>query len=565
MSNFQQDGGYHLADSALIIGVLGFQTGRVADESIPPQSGAQVAPVARHSRIKALTGSLFALRAADVQSYRVCDDLSGALILPMLVFSPWAFGTTESWSIWTMNIAGYALGVLLLAKLFIRKVKSYPAPRWDHYSSRSGRLSRCRHPLTRRLTRTLAGLTLAVLAYILISALNAAANYDPDSMLFHYQHHFAWLPHSFDAHRTWFYFWMYLGLAGAFWAVADWLPGMTSAEESGLYAGAKNDAEKTVPLLPARLCALLWLLCLNGAVLGMEAIVQRAAGSTKLLFLVQPQVNREGISQFGPYAYRSNAAQYFNLLWPLCLGFWWLLQRTGGLRGKAQHWLLLCAAIMAACPVISTSRGGALVSAGMIILALLYLGLTSLMTLERRSKVGSFRWDTAGLLILFLTVTLSLGWYFGWDSLAPRMEQIGEGYQNREEMYAAAQPMTKDYPLFGTGPGTFATVFQLYRFSNVTYWPEQLHDDWLETQITFGWIGLLLLLAALACVALRWLAPGGIRGGRWFVILAWLGLTGCLVHALFDFPFQIHSILFLFLVICAILFGMGRKSGVSRR
>ena len=31
----------------------------------------------------------------------------------MIIFSPWAFGTTESWSIWTMNIAGYALGALL--------------------------------------------------------------------------------------------------------------------------------------------------------------------------------------------------------------------------------------------------------------------------------------------------------------------------------------------------------------------------------------------------------------------------------------------------------------------
>jgi hypothetical protein len=53
--------------------------------------------------------------------------------------------------------------------------------------------------------------------------------------------------------------------------------------------------------------------------------------------------------------------------------------------------------------------------------------------------------------------------------------------------------------------------------------------------------------------------------GYRLVMLAWLGLVECLVHAWFDFPFQIHSILFLFLVICAILFSMGRKSGASRR
>jgi O-antigen ligase len=280
---------------------------------------------------------------------------------------------------------------------------------------------------------------------------------------------------------------------------------------------------------------------------------------------VQPRVNPEGITQFGPYAYRANAAQYFNLLWPLCLGFWWTLQRTGGLRAKVHHVLLLCAAVMAACPIISTSRGGAIVSAGILVLAVIFLTVTNLFALTWRLRGRRARWGTTLLLGLFLVTAATLGWYFGWDSITPRMEQIQEGYQNREEMYDAARPMAKDYPLFGTGPGTFATVFQLYRFSNSTYWPEQLHNDWLETRITFGWLGLGLLLSALACVGLRWFAPGGIRGSRRFVVLAWLGLAGCLVHALFDFPFQIHSILFLFLLICAVLFSLSQRSGASRR
>ncbi len=217
---------------------------------------------------------------------------------------------------------------------------------------------------------------------------------------------------------------------------------------------------------------------------------------------------------------------------------------------------------MAACPIISASRGGALVTVGILILALFYMGFTGFN--GRAKRGGSSSWGTTGSLVLFLTVTLWLGWYFGWDSLSPRLEQIGEGYQGREEMYVAAQPMAQEYPIFGTGPGTFATVFQLYRYSNETYWPEQLHNDWLETRITFGWLGFALLLAALGCVGLRWFVPGGLRGSRRFVVLAWLGLGGCLVHALFDFPFQIHSTLFLFLVICAILFGLSRTAGASR-
>ena len=52
------------------------------------------------------------LRARDVQLYRVCEDLTEPLIYFMVVFGPWAFGTTQSWSIWLMNGAGYLLGLL---------------------------------------------------------------------------------------------------------------------------------------------------------------------------------------------------------------------------------------------------------------------------------------------------------------------------------------------------------------------------------------------------------------------------------------------------------------------
>jgi hypothetical protein len=122
-----------------------------------------------------------------------------------------------------------------------------------------------------------------------------------------------------------------------------------------------------------------------------------------------------------------------------------------------------------------------------------------------------------------------------------------------------ARPMAADYPLFGTGPGTFESVFQLYRPAINTYWPAQLHNDWLETRITFGWLGSGLIALALAVVALRGFAPGGRAGGRQFFILIWLAVAGCLAHARFDFPFQMHSVVFLFLVLCAILFNLTRR------
>jgi O-Antigen ligase len=536
----------------------------VADILQPPDEP----PAARSAGRAAMTpriGPLFALRAADVQLYRICDDLSGMLIFPMLIFSPWAFGTTNAWSIWTMNLAGYALGILLLVKLFIRGSKGYVALRWENVSIHSATKTRHRHPLARLLTRSLAGLTLAVLAFCLVSAWNARATCNPNTRLFEYHRCLTWLPHSMDSRRSWFAFWTYLGLAGSFWAVRDWLLGLTPEEERAVRAGDDSDASRFLRRLPARLRRLLWLLCLGGAALGVEGIVQRASGSSKLLFLVQPLVNPQGVTQFGPYAYRGNAADYFNMLWPVALGFWWMLQRGGGPRSNSRHLLLCCAAIMAACPMISSSRGGALVAAGLLVLAAIFMLAMTFFAPERRMEDRSTRRSTAVMLGIFLVLVLALGWYFGWNSLEPRMEQIAGGFNSREEMFDAARPMAADYPLFGTGPGTFGTVFRFYLVSTATYWPDQLHNDWLETRITFGWVGLALLLAALACVALRWFVPGGIRGGRRFVFFIWLSLAGCLIEALYDFPFQIHSTLFLFLVLCAVLFNLSYRSGASRR
>ncbi len=71
------------------------------------------------------------LRAPDIRRYKSCEHATEALVYLMVVFSPWAFGTTQSWSRCTMNAAGYALGLLLLLKLWIRWTKGYRPWRWD--------------------------------------------------------------------------------------------------------------------------------------------------------------------------------------------------------------------------------------------------------------------------------------------------------------------------------------------------------------------------------------------------------------------------------------------------
>src|SRR5690349_4624132 len=70
-----------------------------------------------------LTGNRLLLR--EVVAYHLIEDLTAFIIYFMVVFSPWAFGTTEPWSIWTMNAGAFVLGVLLLLKLAIRWRNGY--------------------------------------------------------------------------------------------------------------------------------------------------------------------------------------------------------------------------------------------------------------------------------------------------------------------------------------------------------------------------------------------------------------------------------------------------------
>ncbi len=516
--------------------------------------------------------------AAGIRLYHLCDGLTGLLIYGLVVFTPWAFGTTQPWSIRAMNIGGYALGLLLGVKLVIRWFQRYRPCRWNE-GPRSGAAARLAAGMLteNRLTITLVALTVVILAYCLLSAVNARASFQNESMTFEYRDCIRWLPHSLDAGGTWLAFWSYLGLAGVFWSVRDWLLGKADGEErvqwqrggpAGALAGAQGANEPArgsgsgssnpnAPM-PARLRNLLWLLALNGALLGLEGIIQRAADSPNLLFLVKPRLHQAAELQFGPYAYRSNAAQYFNLVWPVCLGFWWTLNRTTARKNNLHHILLVCAATMAACPIVSTSRGGALVTVGIGGLAAIFFASGQLIFRGGRRE-STRRWTlTLVALSLFFTSALGLGFALGWKQLKPRMDSVNEGLAGREQLYTAARQMADDYPWFGTGPGTFETVSQLYPRPDV-FWPAQLHNDWLETWITFGRLGSALVGLALGVVLLRWFIRGGIHGGRRFVGLTWLALGGCLAHARFDFPFQVSSILFLTVILCAVLFVLSRR------
>ena len=476
----------------------------------------------------------------------------------MTVFSPWAFGATQPWSIWTLNVAGYLLGVLLLLKRSLRWRTGYRPPRWGEEVPAQGEIGRFRpHTRTARcLTRSMAVLTFLLLAYCLVSALNARATFQDGVQVFD-DRYVTWLPHSYAESLTWSAFWNYLGLACFFWAARDWLLGK-SARERG---EAPMEAPTIVPAapapLPGRLTRLLWVLSINGALLAAVSILQRLDGTDRLLWVLQPRFGGPDF-HFGPFSYRGNGAQYFNLLWPVSLAFWWTLFRASQVARRADarigsepHLVLLpCVLVQAAAPVISASHGGTVVA------AVLAIGALGVFLTGNWNLSAKMRWAMLTPFMLGIALASYLSWnQFQTGFINAFQDDLGD----RIAIYEHARQMSVDHPLFGTGPGTFPALYQLYRTSGTEDWAAYAHNDWLETVITFGWVGFGLTLLALAHLFAHWWARDGVRC-RWDLVgMIWLALGGCLFHARFDFPFQVYSLLLLFLLLGCVSICVARE------
>jgi hypothetical protein len=480
----------------------------------------------------------FFLSRAD--RFERLDQLSGYFILGMLVFAPWAFGATQQWAIWILNIGAYVLGLIYFCKLWLLRKCNVQPHRWDDPDPELS-------PDTRKsglLTRGLLVLTILSLVYHLISAINASQFVDQENAVYRSLPHVSWLPHSLSEKSTWDYFWRYLGLALFFWAARDWFLNKTERD------AAPRPTKRLV--LPEKLNLLVWVWTINGALLGIEGMIQRIEGSGHLLFLVKPLANQRAEDQFASYAYRSNAAQYFNLLWPVSLGWWQLLREKEARRERQNkgklNLMLLCTIIMAICPVMAATRAGAALAVFNSFIAVCILLLGGNVVAGFRKKLGVFA-------VFLVVVALVVG--ASWTTWKKRVAE-GAIDNVRMQIYRNTWKMFQDYPVFGTGPGSFADLYGLYKEKYHDFYPAEVHNDWLEILVTHGIAGAVLVYGCFILCLGHWFYRRGIRLPGKFVALMALSLFGCLLHAMVDFPLQVYSILLTFICICAVWSTMGR-------
>ena len=329
---------------------------------------------------------------------RFLDEAAVRLLAAMILFAPWAFGSTPTWAVWTMNAMGWALGAVVLARKWVAWREGGPAD--------APAESRVRE----WLTRILAVLTVLFLLYVLVSALNYRADYlEFESRFVYRENYIAWLPHSYDVTQTWRALGSYTALAAVFWGVRDYL--RPRHGHGSHHREERRGDQPRVPPLSRRMVFLLSLLCLNVGAVALEGIIQRWSGTNKLLWILEPRINNTPDAQFGPYAYRANAAQLFNLVWPVCLGLCWAMAETGMARTRRMLWgfLVGAALVTAAAPLMTTSRAGAAIT----VVCLGLLGMAALVTQRGSTRVY---W-----VLGFALLAVGGGLLFGAKSLRERI------------------------------------------------------------------------------------------------------------------------------------------------
>jgi len=147
-----------------------------------------------------------------------------------------------------------------------------------------------------------------------------------------------------------------------------------------------------------------------------------------------------------------------------------------------------------------------------------------------------------------------VGAYFGVEQVVQRIEHTQLTAEERDEVAAHATAMWKDFPVLGSGLGSFHIVFPRYRAQDVSVLNTHAHNDYLEFAVETGAVGIALLgllVAASLFAALRaqYLRHDPLMRGISFASI--MAIVALMIHSSVDFNLQIPANAMTFMLVLA--------------
>jgi tetratricopeptide (TPR) repeat protein len=160
--------------------------------------------------------------------------------------------------------------------------------------------------------------------------------------------------------------------------------------------------------------------------------------------------------------------------------------------------------------------------------------------------------------------------WFGLDQVQTRLESVWTGVafeESRKELWSDILPIAKDFPLIGSGYGTFQHVEPLYRTRPSNTLNEHAHNEYLEALIEGGLPRLgLMALAIWFTFQLGFRALVRLEGSplSGLVMGALFGCAAAVIHSVGEFGIHVPAIAIIVAVLAAHLCALGSSDWTSQ-
>jgi len=207
-------------------------------------------------------------------------------------------------------------------------------------------------------------------------------------------------------------------------------------------------------------------------------------------------------------------------------------------RLSTLWWILVYPITLLVCFFLTFSKGGA---AALVLAALAYLIWHFFISGKKEERIVSSKntfIKASFALMAFVSVGFLI-WHYK-DFLVHRLQM--PTLQNRWDYWQAAVRMWFDFPLLGSGLGTFAILYPSYKNLGAQD-AQHTHNDYLQVLVESGLFAFLLLASILFIILFKalFLAPKNQAQPLLFMAIVW-GLVALAIHHACDFDFYIPGL-----------------------
>ena len=293
------------------------------------------------------------------------------------------------------------------------------------------------------------------------------------------------------------------------------------------------------------------VIMLVGIAESLYGIFEFISGHRHILYLDAPSLVG---SVTGTFINRNYFAGYLLMVIPLSLGYF-LSKKIGAARYRGWRYQLT-----------SLDGKSTLIAFGIILMILALLLTASRMGIAAlllsfsviiflfRGPGRERRFSGTAALIFGLAI-LWAAW-IGLDTAISRFFATSEDFESRWTIWADTFAIVKDFPLFGSGLGTFTQVFPLYRSDHIIGLRTHAENDFLQLASEVGLIGIGILF--IICILVSYRVVSGMRSlasesQRYIATGGMIGLVALMFHSLVERNIQVPSNAFLFTLILAMV------------